>query len=300
MTSDTYFNSVATSKSTPMIQKLLDVIFACRLHVSIFTLVVVWGWGRIFSSSVLVEDYFITPLIISCIYLWNRVWDLQEDQINCPQSTRYFTRFKRPIIILTTLLGISGIALSTIHGPVLAAVILSLVLLIGFAYSAPMLPGFPGKRLKDFYLIKNLTSALGWIVLVTIYPALHANAPLHNGYLLGIAILFLEVMIVEIIWDIRDQIGDQQAGVITLPNVLGPVKTAYWIGALCLISTTMILIGLQLTLLSPVWYLALGNNLLVAYGIRLGTVRLQRHRIWSHSLVVAQTGMFAIAGLLTL
>jgi 4-hydroxybenzoate polyprenyltransferase len=301
MTSSSYIkplNELSSHQAKPLAHTILDAIFACRLHVSVFTLAAVWGWSRMFSTTVLAEDYLIAPLIITCIYLWNRAWDLQEDQINCPHSTQYFVRLRGPILILAPLVGIGGIALASSRGPVLAAIILTIVLLVGFAYSAPMLPGLPGKRLKEFYLIKNLTSALGWIVLVTLYPALHAGIALPAGFLLGAAILFIGVWSVEIIWDIRDLEGDQQAGVATLPNILGLAKTAYWIGALSLISTAMVLIGLKLDLLAPVWFLALSNNILVTCWVSLGAVRLQRRRLWSHGLVVAQTGLFAAAGIL--
>ena len=279
--------------------RLTDVVFACRLHVSIFTLAAVWGWSRMVSTSVLSQDYFIAPVIITCIYLWNRIWDLQEDQVNCPQSTPHFARFRWPILVLAPLIGIGCIGLATSSGPAIAPIILVIVLLVGFAYSAPMLPGLPGRRLKEFYIVKNITSALGWIVLVTLYPALHAEVALHTGFLLGAAILFIGVWTVEIVWDIRDIEGDKKAGVATLPTIIGPVKTSYWIGALNLISTTMVLIGLKLDLLAPVWYLALSNNILVTCWVSLGAVRLQRQRLWSHSLVIAQTGLFAAAGVLS-
>ena len=279
---------------------LVAVLFACRLHISLFTLAAVWGWSRLFATQVLPEDYLIAPLIMSCVYLWNRAWDLQEDSINCPDSTRHFERARHFILALAPLIGVVCIGLAALRGPLLAPLALVVILLVGFAYSAPFLPGRPNRRLKDFCHVKNLTSALGWVVLVTLYPALHAAGPLSAAYLLGSVILFLAVWTVEIIWDIRDVEGDRQAGVITLPVALGPAGANRWIWGLNILGAITILAGLGLKLLPQAWYLALVNNALIAGWARLGADRLQQGRFWSHGLVVAQTGLIAAAGFLAL
>jgi 4-hydroxybenzoate polyprenyltransferase len=100
--------------------------------------------------------------------------------------------------------------------------------LLGVFYNYPLLPG--RMRLKQLYLVKNVASSLGMVLLCFAYPLARA----HWGFFglpIGIegmtvlitgAFFFLLELSFEIIEDVRDVTEHAAARIESLPVVLGP------------------------------------------------------------------------------
>ena len=106
------------------------------------------------------------------------------------------------------------------------------------------------------------------------------------------------VFIVEIIWDIRDLDGDQQAGIKTIPVELGVTAAIQWVVAINSFSALITLGGLYFGVLPLTWLFVLVNNLLVAFWIWPGGRKILIQRVWSHTLVAFQTVLLICLGLL--
>jgi UbiA prenyltransferase family len=103
------------------------------------------------------------------------------------------------------------------------------------------------KRLKDFYIVKNVIPPLGWIFSVVIIPFVASGAVFIPEYLILIAMMFFFSFREEIKFDIPDTEGDRKAGIKTLPNTLGESQTRRIINLINYI-LTLLLFGTLLAL----------------------------------------------------
>jgi 4-hydroxybenzoate polyprenyltransferase len=96
--------------------------------------------------------------------------------------------------------------------------------LLSFAYSLPMLPLKNKRRLKDFGWIKILVLTLVWTIVTGVLPMLYWHVPLSQ-YPFEILIRFVFLFTLCVAFDIRDMQTDLEAGIYTLPNLIGMVNS---------------------------------------------------------------------------
>ena len=153
------------------------------------------------------------------VYLFNKTTDLVEDNINTASHPIDVNHRKTLCKIALACLAIPALWLWQM--PKIFAVYLVFGGLLGFLYSYPIKIGEQRYRLKNIFLIKNITPALSWTG-CTCLPVYFLYPHFPQVILLRQAIsVFLVMTCVEIIWDIRDVEGDTHAGVQTLPNTIG-------------------------------------------------------------------------------
>jgi 4-hydroxybenzoate polyprenyltransferase len=99
----------------------------------------------------------------------------------------------------------------------LACVVLAF---LSFAYSLPLLPFAPRKRLKDFGWIKITVLAGVWTIVTSILPMLYWNKSITD-YPFEILLRFVFMFTLCVAFDIRDMQTDLEAGIYTLPNLIG-------------------------------------------------------------------------------
>ncbi|MGV8080905.1 MAG: UbiA family prenyltransferase [Syntrophales bacterium] len=201
---------------------LWQAFFNERLHIVLSSLALLWCWDRILSMGVRPVDYFILPLAVACICQWNRLTDLREDAVNCPEELEEALKRQRRIRIFSYTGGATAIVLALATDPTwTVAAVVAAGAAIGFFYSTSPWPGRAALRIKNLFILKNLMSGVGWTLGLLIYPALRAGHSPDGPFWLASAYMFLAVMAHEIIWDMRDAAGDRAAGVPTLPVVAG-------------------------------------------------------------------------------
>lgn len=91
---------------------------------------------------------------------------------------------------------------------------------LSLAYSLPLLPFKNKKRLKDFGLIKILVLTGVWTIVTSILPMLWWGKSMAD-YPFEILIRFVFMFTLCVAFDIRDMQTDVEAGIITLPNLIG-------------------------------------------------------------------------------
>ena len=97
--------------------------------------------------------------------------------------------------------------------------------LLSFAYSIPLLPFKNKRRLRDFGWVKILDLALVWTIVTSVLPILYWDKQLID-FPYEIALRFVFIFTLCIAFDIRDMQTDINAGIYTLPNIIG-LKNCY-------------------------------------------------------------------------
>lgn len=267
-----------------------------RIHVAACASVASWSWAQLTNTAISILPLLIIFILMFCIYTWNRLFDLVEDQINSPSSARY-SRHSNPLLFYGSILGTGMcLLLAPLTGNTDSWWLLVGVALLGFLYSTP-LPFMPHKkiRLKNIPVIKNISSSIGWSLLVIAFPVVHANQHLTTKHWIGAGLMFGAVWMVELIWDIRDRKGDRIARVQTIPVLKGLRSTQKWIFRINSLSCLVLLLGYAMELVPAYWLLILLNNLLVYLWLSQDEqVLVNRSR--SHLLIGLQTLLLSLLG----
>lgn len=97
--------------------------------------------------------------------------------------------------------------------------------LLSFAYSLPMLPFKDKRRIKDFGWVKILVLTGVWTIVTSILPMLYWEKEMAD-FPFEILIRFVFMFTLCVAFDIRDMQTDIEAGIVTLPNLIG-LKSSY-------------------------------------------------------------------------
>jgi 4-hydroxybenzoate polyprenyltransferase len=97
--------------------------------------------------------------------------------------------------------------------------------ILSFAYSLPLLPFKNKRRLKDFGWVKILVLTTVWTIVTSVLPILYWQQSL-SAYPFEILLRFGFMFTLCVAFDIRDMQTDLDAGIITLPNLIG-IKNSY-------------------------------------------------------------------------
>ncbi|MFH5831736.1 UbiA family prenyltransferase [Halalkalibaculum sp. DA384] len=279
-------------------RRLIKRIVRNRIHVVVCAASATWAWAQLANTPLPITNLVIVSLMMFCIYEWNRLFDMVEDQINSP-SRAWHSQNSKAILIYGCILSlVLCLMLVPLTGNPNALGILILVVFLGVLYSTPLslMPFGKISRLKNIPILKNVTSGIGWSLLVVIYPAVHTAQPLTVKHGVAAALMFGSVWMVELIWDIRDQKGDRAAKVQTIP-VLKGIKGAFdWISTLNVITGLGLLTAVVMGWVPEYWLIILTNNLLIY--VWLPEEEIMFNRKWSHLLITIQTLLLVLIGVL--
>lgn len=161
--------------------------------------------------------------LFAFMYLLNRTTDRVEDAANAslsavPEGAQGAIRLAAWTCLLVPALWLSARGLAAALG------VYAFAGFFGYAYSRPVPPLLP-RRLKDVFLVKNLTvAALGWAPTLVYAPMAYAGR-LAPGHLVSYARVSMLIFAISATWDVRDMAGDALAGVRTLPLAIGVPAT---------------------------------------------------------------------------
>ena len=92
--------------------------------------------------------------------------------------------------------------------------------IISILYSLPILPFKKKKRIKDFGLLKIITLALLWTMVTVWFPLVEVKYPAISFQFIFLR-RFLFIFILCLMFDVRDRNVDGDAGINTLPVIIG-------------------------------------------------------------------------------
>jgi 4-hydroxybenzoate polyprenyltransferase len=202
-------------------RRAIDGFFANRFHVIAMPALCTLLWDIGQSWGLPVAYYAMITLSVAAAYWHNIMTDREEDEVNDSHRGRLIDPYRSytPVLIGACMAGSLVLAIRAGWQVVLLGTVLNL---FGWRYGAKFRkPGGATFRIKAVPGLKNIYSCVFWSIGLLISPAIYLARPIGPELILPIYSMFMVTFFVELLWDIRDESGDAQAGVRTIPLVLG-------------------------------------------------------------------------------
>ena len=280
-----------------MLKRIAEAFILDRLHIVASAPMVMWCWSEFLNMRFRGVDYLIITLAVACICQWNRLADVEEDELNCPADLKDAQAKSRAIKVFCYSGGIIAVMIALFTEPTWpTAGLVAFGVAVGYFYNSPLLPSKPHLRLKNIFIIKNLSSGAGWSAGLLVFPMLRAHTQPDERFLTAFFYMFAMVMTYEIMWDMRDEVGDAKAGIRTLPVVLGINSARVYTVILQLVCLVLIISGLANARLTPVWSLYLLPSIMLLTLIIFFPRLIRYNRGLSHVMVVALSCFACLGG----
>jgi len=169
----------------------------------------------------------VAALLSFAVYGNDRVADVEIDSKTAPERAAFVDRHRQLLYALSALAYGLAVALAVLGGPVAFA--LALVPgIVWVCYAKELMPGGVGiDRLKQVFLLNTGLVAGAWGLVVVCLPVAFAGAAVTPTTALVFLIFSLAVVVDVEIPNVRDREGDREAGIKTLPVILGVRGTRY-------------------------------------------------------------------------
>jgi 4-hydroxybenzoate polyprenyltransferase len=282
-----------------MLKYIAQSFILNRLHIIVSAPAVMWCWSEFLDMRFRSIDYLIITLAVACICQWNRLTDVEEDTLNCPDDLKDAQTKSLTIKVFCYAGGTIAILLVLFTETTWRlAGLVAFGTAVGYFYNTPLLPSKPHSRLKNLFIIKNLSSGAGWSAGLLVFPMLRAHTQPDWRFFTAFVYMFAMVMTYEIMWDMRDVAGDTRAGIRTLPVVLGIKSARIYAAMLQFVCLGIIISGIANASLTPVWSLYLLPNIMLLMLIIFFPWLIRYNRGLSHILVMALSVYACLSGLL--
>lgn len=201
--------------------------------------------------------------IYAIVYLYNYFTDVEEDKLNDSYNPVMDDTYRRVIIAYIVFALAATVVICLEYLGTLPLAVAGFFLLIGFLYSTPPF------RFKKRFILKNVAIGLLWgpllLVMTTSLTGTIALVDLVMVTFFGIISLMA-----SIISDFRDLEGDREAGVRTVPVVLGIRGTAHYFLMWTIIQILVVVVPVALGYVSPIYllvFLALPSRIRLVHSV---------------------------------
>ena len=205
-------------------------------------------------------------LLTFSIYQDNRLTDNIEDATNDPEGLKSALKNQNLITYVTFYL-VSFISLIIAFQFGQSAFwTTALIIIIGFLYNHKCFPASLSKRLngarrlKDIYIIKNLTPPLDWATALIFLPLIFEGHSLSLKAWICWGYMFICAFFIEVMWDMRDRRGDLLSEIKTIANTLSFPHTKQFLIIISLISGVLLFYFTFTDILPASTYFLLVNN----------------------------------------
>ena len=231
-----------------------DIFSALRIHIVAIAVAATVTFGFLFRGIYPIELALLCGFDWCIVNLLNRATDVEEDRLNEIVATEMVARHARAIVWGTMLALVASLVVGFALLPLPLALTRVVFHAIGLGYSFRIVPTASGrKRFKDLYVLKNSMSAVLFILGCGLYPLFGRTEPLTMRPL-GIACVLIYFFVFEhsfeVIYDLRDVVGDRQVGVPTYPVVHGVDTSATIVMWLCIVPIGVLTLGRIFSIIS--------------------------------------------------
>lgn len=237
--------------NTPTVLRRL--FFGGRLDIVLLYMTILfsyfYSYGISLSFPVFFPALYALSVLVFVAYLGNRLYDYEGDKLRdlyAVQKNDWWLIF---LIVLTIspyfMVKLLGIPVEPYKTPYMVG------FLLVFFYSFPLF----GKRIKNFFILKNVYAAFVWYLSIVFLLTLHFKIGTYSENFIEQLHLFLIFLVYEIVWDIKDTSSDRQTGVKTLPNTIGLWNTKIVIAALLFLSLFLVNFSLSSVIFWSALYL---------------------------------------------
>jgi 4-hydroxybenzoate polyprenyltransferase len=249
----------------------MNYFFRNKIHLSLLSALGAAMWSLYFGVEVSLWCIAVVFLLTLSIYQYNRLTDDVEDAINNPDSLKHAqsSSFLIQYVFFYTLTALA-LVISMFFGLIVFSTTL-LIALIGFLYNQKCFPDAVARRLngarrlKDLYIVKNLTPPIDWATAMVLLPLLFVGeSPSLKAWVCW-GYVFACAFFIEVMWDIRDRKGDALAGIKTIANTFSLLRTkAFLVGSSAISGIALFVVTFN-GMLPQHTYFLLSNNLAVMF-----------------------------------
>jgi 4-hydroxybenzoate polyprenyltransferase len=199
---------------------------------------------------VLSTTYFLVVFLLTyAVYGMDRLVSLEEDRLSHPERTRFLQQNKRPFAVSTVLAFFGSLLLAATSGWVVALIPIAPLAVMFYSGNLPK-KVLRGRKpnLKQRFIIKNICIASGWAFLLLV-TSFYLGHPMSTGMWLFLVPLLMKLFVMAVAYDFKDISSDKNAGVRTLPVVMGEDGSKLALHILNAVATVLILLFIYLGLL---------------------------------------------------
>jgi len=246
-----------------------NYFFRNKLHLSLLSALGAASWSMYFNIPLNGWAVFSVFLLTFSIYQDNRLTDDIEDAVNNPEGLKNALKNQDLITIITFYLVSFITLLIAFQFGQTAFWTTALIIVIGFLYNHKCFPASlsrrlnGARRLKDIYIVKNLTPPLDWATALIFLPLIYGGYSLSLKAWICWGYMFICAFFIEVMWDMRDRRGDLLSNIKTIANTFSFLHTKQFLIITSLISGLLLFYCTYTDILPASTYFLLVNNLAV-------------------------------------
>jgi 4-hydroxybenzoate polyprenyltransferase len=234
-----------------------ELVFGGHLF-AIGSVSVVMACSIVFMIPVSWDILFVTYLLFYAIYLYDYSQGASSDEATNSSRAKYLlckNKSKCTVIITSLVLFTIMISFTSILITAIGMSILILGLLYGSHFK---------KLTKKIPAFKNVFVSVVW-AFMAVFAFVYYSLPITYGAMMLALFVFLRMMNIQILFDVRDMEGDRKDGLLTVPAILGDKKYPFILRLINIVSVIFILGCVVLNLL-PAFTLAIIP--MFSYGVK--------------------------------
>jgi 4-hydroxybenzoate polyprenyltransferase len=248
---------------------MLRYFFRNKLHLSILSAFGAVSWSLYFDIPVNRWAILSVFLLTFSIYQYNRLTDDIEDAVNDPESL--ISAVRNDILITYVIFYLCSIVSLAIAFPFGQSAVMAtiFIIVVGYLYNQRTFPAFlsrrlnGARRLKDIYIVKNLTPPLDWATAIIFLPLFFAGRSLSLKAWICWGYVFVCAFFIEVMWDMRDRRGDLLSGIKTIGNSFSFLQTKLFLITTSIVTGVILFYFTFMNILPSSSYYLLLNNVAV-------------------------------------
>jgi 4-hydroxybenzoate polyprenyltransferase len=234
-----------------------EIVFGGHLF-AIGSVSVVMACSIVFMIPVSWDIFFVTYLLFYAIYLYDYSQGASSDEATNSSRAKYLLcKNKSKCTVIITSLVLFTIMM-TFTSVIITATGMS-ILILGLLYGSHF-----KKLTKKIPAFKNVFVSIVW-AFMAIFAFIYYSVPVTYSAIMLALFVFIRMMNIQILFDVRDMEGDRRDGLLTVPAILGDRKYPFILRLINSASIVFIL-GCVLLGLLPVFTIAIIP--MFSYGIK--------------------------------
>ena len=225
-----------------------EIVFGGHLF-AIGSVSVVMACSIVFMIPVSWDILFVTYLLFYAIYLYDYTQGASSDETTNSSRAKYLLcKNKSKCTVIITSLVLFTIMM-TFTSVIITAIGMS-ILILGLLYGSHF-----KKLTKKIPVFKNVFVSIVW-AFMAIFAFIYYSVPVTYGAIMLALFVFIRMMNIQILFDVRDMEGDRKEGLLTVPAILGDKKYPFILRLINIVSIIFML-GCVVIGLLPAFTLAI-------------------------------------------